>query len=105
MFLNYWEDAFPIAQAWEQMMKEGRSAAGKGIPLENVRVNCTDTFSYFLQGWLCFSPTCGRSKKKPKVDMIPEFDQYPIFYFTNHHSIQGPGEIYCMPDHFEKLGF
>jgi fumarylacetoacetate (FAA) hydrolase len=39
------------------------------------------------------------------MDMIPEFDQYPIFYFTNHHSVQGPGEIKCMPDHFEKLDF
>jgi fumarylacetoacetate (FAA) hydrolase len=37
--------------------------------------------------------------------MIPEFDQYPIFYFTNHHSITGPGPITCMPDHFEKLDF
>jgi fumarylacetoacetate (FAA) hydrolase len=39
------------------------------------------------------------------AEMIPEFDQYPIFYFTNHNSIQGPGDIYCMPDHFEKLDF
>ena len=37
--------------------------------------------------------------------MIPEFDQYPIFYFTNHHSVQGPGPVLCMPDHFEKLDF
>lgn len=37
--------------------------------------------------------------------MIPEYDQYPIFYFTNHHSIQGPGTVSCMPDHFEKLDF
>jgi fumarylacetoacetate (FAA) hydrolase len=37
--------------------------------------------------------------------MIPEFDQYPIFYFTNHHGIQGPGPVVCMPDHFEKLDF
>jgi fumarylacetoacetate (FAA) hydrolase len=37
--------------------------------------------------------------------MIPEFDQYPIFYFTNHHTVQGPGEVKCMPDHFEKLDF
>src|SRR6187200_1363671 len=37
--------------------------------------------------------------------MIPEFDQFPVFYFTNHHSIQGPGEVKCMPDHFEKLDF
>jgi fumarylacetoacetate (FAA) hydrolase len=37
--------------------------------------------------------------------MIPEFDQYPVFYFTNHNAIQGPGEVYCMPDHFQKLDF
>jgi len=37
--------------------------------------------------------------------MIPEFDQYPIFYFTNHHGIVGPGPVSCMPDHFEKLDF
>jgi fumarylacetoacetate (FAA) hydrolase len=45
------------------------------------------------------------ARRNRKVDMIPEFDQYPIFYFTNHNSIQGPGEIVCMPDHFEKLDF
>jgi fumarylacetoacetate (FAA) hydrolase len=45
------------------------------------------------------------ARRNRKVDMIPEFDQYPIFYFTNHNSIQGPGDILCMPDHFEKLDF
>ena len=45
------------------------------------------------------------ARRNRKVDMIPEFDQYPIFYFTNHNAIQGPGEIECMPDHFEKLDF
>lgn len=45
------------------------------------------------------------ARKNRKLDMIPEFDQYPIFYFTNHNAIQGPGEIECMPDHFEKLDF
>ena len=37
--------------------------------------------------------------------MIPEFDQYPIFYFGNHNSIQGPGEVICMEDHLKKLDF
>lgn len=45
------------------------------------------------------------ARRNRKVDMIPEFDSYPIFYFTNHNAIQGPGEIECMPDHFEKLDF
>ncbi|MFN5705049.1 MAG: fumarylacetoacetate hydrolase family protein [bacterium] len=45
------------------------------------------------------------ARRNRGVDMIPEFDQYPIFYFTNHNAVQGPGEIECMPDHFEKLDF
>ena len=45
------------------------------------------------------------ARRNRKVPMIPEFDQYPIFYFTNHNAIQGPGDINCMPDHFQKLDF
>ena len=45
------------------------------------------------------------ARRNRGVPMIPEFDQYPIFYFTNHNAIQGPGEIPCMPDHFRKLDF
>lgn len=37
--------------------------------------------------------------------MIPEFDQFPVFYFTNHRAIFGPGVIHCMPDHFDQLDF
>ena len=33
------------------------------------------------------------ARRNRKLDMIPEFDSYPIFYFTNHNAIQGPGEI------------
>ncbi|WP_156306739.1 fumarylacetoacetate hydrolase family protein [Sphingobacterium endophyticum] len=39
------------------------------------------------------------------LEMIPEFDQFPVFYFSNHQAIQGPGPIYCMPKHFEKMDF
>ncbi|MCG9880346.1 MAG: fumarylacetoacetate hydrolase family protein [Bacteroidia bacterium] len=45
------------------------------------------------------------ARRNRGVHMIPEFDQYPIFYFTNHNAVQGPGDIYCMPDHFQKLDF
>lgn len=45
------------------------------------------------------------ARRNRKVEMIAEFDQYPIFYFTNHNAVQGPGEILCMPDHLEKLDF
>jgi fumarylacetoacetate (FAA) hydrolase len=45
------------------------------------------------------------ARRNRGLEMIKEFDQYPIFYFTNHQAIYGPGPIYCMPDHLEKLDF
>lgn len=45
------------------------------------------------------------ARRNRGVEMIKEFDEYPIMYFTNHNAIQGPGDIWCMPDHFQKLDF
>lgn len=45
------------------------------------------------------------ARRNRGLGMIPEFDQYPIFYFTNHNAIFGPGEISLMPDHFRQLDF
>lgn len=45
------------------------------------------------------------ARRNRGVEMIAEFDQYPIFYFTNHNAVQGPGPVPCMPDHFDKLDF
>lgn len=39
------------------------------------------------------------------VAMIPEFDEYPIFYFTNHNAIYGAGDILIEDDHLHQLDF
>jgi fumarylacetoacetate (FAA) hydrolase len=45
------------------------------------------------------------ARRNRGVEMIKEFDEYPIFYFTNHNAVMGPGEIPVMKDHLEKLDF
>jgi len=45
------------------------------------------------------------ARRNRGVDMIPEFDQYPIFYFTNHSAIFGEGDILVEKDHLEKCDF
>ena len=39
------------------------------------------------------------------LEMIPEFDEIPIFYFTNHHAIFGEGDFPVRQRHTEKLDF
>lgn len=45
------------------------------------------------------------ARRNRGVDMIAEFDQYPIFYFTNHNAVYGEGDISIEKDHLEKLDF
>jgi len=105
MFLTYWEDSFPVAQAGELMLREGTRSSKRAIPLENVQLIAPVPFPPSCRDGDAFRQHVAAARRNRKAEMIPQFDQFPIFYFTNHHSIQGPGEVRCMPDHFEKLDF
>jgi len=105
LFLSYWEDAFPVAQAGEMMLREGTRTSSKGIAVSDVQLLAPVPFPTSCRDGYAFRQHVAAARRNRKAEMIPEFDQYPIFYFTNHHSIQGPGDVLCMPDHFEKLDF
>jgi fumarylacetoacetate (FAA) hydrolase len=105
MFLNYWDEVLPIAQAGVLMIKEERIPKSRGKALSELEIIAPVPFPTSCRDGYAFRQHVAAARRNRKVEMIPEFDQYPIFYFTNHHSIKGPGEISCMPDHFEKLDF
>lgn len=105
LFLAYWEDVLPVAQEGVRMVEEGRIAANKGISIDIVKLLAPVPYPTSCRDGYAFRQHVAAARRNRKVDMITEFDQYPIFYFTNHHSILGPGKVSCMPDHFEKLDF
>lgn len=105
MFLNYWEDVYPFALGVEGSIKDGKASKQQGILYDSVQVLAPVPHPTSCRDAYAFRQHVAAARRNRKADMIAEFDQYPIFYFTNHNSIQGPGEVVCMPDHFEKLDF
>jgi fumarylacetoacetate (FAA) hydrolase len=105
MFLNYWDDFYPMALAAEARLKSDIPKSIVGTGFGQVQLLAPVPHPTSCRDGYAFRQHVAAARRNRKVDMIPEFDQYPIFYFTNHNSIQGPGDIYCMPDHFEKLDF
>ncbi len=105
MFLQYWDESLPMALGGEIMIREGKISTEKGKSLETLSIVSPVPFPSSCRDGYAFRQHVAAARRNRKVDMIPEFDQYPIFYFTNHHSIQGPGNVLCMPDHFHKLDF
>ncbi|MCG2617938.1 fumarylacetoacetate hydrolase family protein [Terrimonas sp. NA20] len=105
MFLQYWEDYLPIATAGELMLREGSRSSNRRTPVSEVQLLAPVPYPTSCRDGYAFRQHVAAARRNRKVEMIPEFDQYPIFYFTNHHSVKGPGPVTCMPDHFEKLDF
>ena len=104
MFLNYWEDIFPIAHMINRSLNEGNRKF-TGISIEDVEILAPVPHPTSCRDAYAFREHVAAGRRNRELDMIPEFDQFPVFYFTNHNSIQGPGVIACMPDHFNKLDF
>ena len=105
MFLTYWEDSFPVAQAGALLLQEGTRTSNRRQAINEVQLLAPVPFPTSCRDGYAFRQHVAAARRNRKAEMISEFDQYPIFYFTNHHSIQGPGTVQCMPDHFEKLDF
>lgn len=105
MFLMYWDDMMPLALAAEQNIKNGSFTNKPAVNFDTQTILAPVPHPTSCRDGYAFRQHVAAARRNRKVDMIAEFDQYPIFYFTNHNSIQGPGAIDCMPDHFEKLDF
>ncbi len=102
--LNNWEALVGLAKQTNDDIKNGKLTV-EGTAYETATVMAPVPRPTSCRDGYAFRQHVAAARRNRKVDMIPEFDQYPIFYFTNHNAIQGPGEIRCMPDHFQKLDF
>jgi fumarylacetoacetate (FAA) hydrolase len=45
------------------------------------------------------------ARRNRGLDMIPEFDLFPVTYFTNHLAVTGPGEVLVQDHHLVRLDF
>ena len=104
VFLQGGKELMNIAKHANNQLLENASAC-ESIALADAQLLATVPRPTSCRDGYAFRQHVASARRNRKVEMIAEFDQYPIFYFTNHNAIQGPGDIWCMPDHFQKLDF
>jgi fumarylacetoacetate (FAA) hydrolase len=101
-FLALEESGMQMARQTAQQIEAGTLVAK---PVNNYEILAPVPHPTSCRDGYAFRQHVEAARKNRGVEMIPEFDQYPIFYFTNHQAVEGPGPVYCMPDHFEQLDF
>jgi fumarylacetoacetate (FAA) hydrolase len=98
------EEAMEMVKTYDEKIKADNTKYN-GYPLHSQKLLAPVPHPTSCRDGYAFRQHVATARRNRNVPMIPEFDMYPIFYFTNHNSIVGPGEVKLMPDHFNKMDF
>lgn len=103
------DTSLPILKKIEDAFKSGKltgAAADKCVLAEEA----TQLLSPIprptsMRDGYAFRQHVETARRNRGVPMIQEFDQFPIFYFTNHLAVTGPGALPVQKLAMEKLDF
>jgi fumarylacetoacetate (FAA) hydrolase len=102
-FLEGGEETSLAAQNIFKKIKAGKIKAS--FKKEDVKLLSPLPDPTSVRDGYAFRQHVATARRNRGVEMIPEFDQFPVFYFTNHNAIYGEGDIIVESDHLKKLDF
>lgn len=91
-------------QEWAAGREAELQHDGIAFPLEAVTVEAPLQPRSLRDGY-AFRQHVEVARRSRGVPMIPEYDLFPVFYFSNHQAITGPGPVAVQARHVEQLDF
>ncbi|GIV53869.1 MAG: fumarylacetoacetase [Candidatus Kapaibacterium sp.] len=79
--------------------------SGALVPIEQAQLAAPIPRPSSLRDGYAFRQHVEAARRNRGLPMIPEFDEIPIFYFSNHHAVTGPGDVHVQERHCEQLDF
>ena len=105
---NISDSMLGFLQGGEVQMNLANKAIDGGktsIPVDSVKLLSPVSNPPSIRDAYAFRQHVATARKNRGLEMIPEFDEIPIFYFTNHNAVFGPGNFPVLKDHTAKLDF
>jgi fumarylacetoacetate (FAA) hydrolase len=103
--LRGWEKLYPKLLEISKELDTNATFKSIGISLNGLHLLAPLPNPHSLRDGYAFRQHVATARRNRGLEMTPVFDSYPVFYFGNHYTVFGEGEVHCMPDHFSKLDF
>jgi fumarylacetoacetate (FAA) hydrolase len=84
---------------------EGKLDASAVLPEAGTKLLSPIPRPVSMRDGYAFRQHVEAARRNRGVPMIPEFDHFPIFYYTNHLAVSGPGDVPVQKLAQEKLDF
>ena len=98
------EEAFmKLARKVYDAIKKGKIKSG--LKYSSLDILAPVPHPTSLRDGYAFRQHVFTARRNRGVGMIPEFDQFPVFYFGNHNAVFGPGNVKVEDDHLKGCDF
>ena len=105
-FLRLGESAMNAALEIDTTAKaDSKAFSAARSPLQAVHLLAPVPRPTSMRDGYAFRQHVEAARRNRGVEMIEEFDLFPVFYFTNHQAVIGPGLMEVMPDHLNRLDY
>jgi len=104
-FIEHAEQARPAADELQRRAREGKLPDALLVRAGDATLLSPLPRPPSMRDGYAFRQHVETARRNRGVEMIPEFDLFPVFYFTNHQAVIGPGELRVLPKHLERLDF
>ena len=99
------DEGMANARAVLQWAAASRDVLSCWKPVDEVQLLSPVPHPTSMRDGYAFRQHVEAARRNRGVEMIPEFDLFPIFYLTNHNAVTGPGDVQVQELHMQRLDF
>ncbi|MFB7139459.1 fumarylacetoacetate hydrolase family protein [Gottfriedia sp. NPDC056225] len=98
-------DLLSILENYDLYKNEIAELTGEGIPLSSVQLRAPLPRPQSIRDFYAFEEHVKTARGRRGLEMIPEWYEVPVFYFTNHRAVVGPDDLVSIPANSKKMDF
>jgi fumarylacetoacetate (FAA) hydrolase len=104
-FIRHAEHARPVAEALLLQAEAGALPDALFSPLDGATLVAPIPVPPSMRDGYAFRQHVEAARRNRGVEMIAEFDLFPVFYFTNPHAVIGGGDLAVRPMQRDRLDY
>ncbi|WP_088072247.1 fumarylacetoacetate hydrolase family protein [Gottfriedia luciferensis] len=98
-------DLLTILENYENYKNEIAELTEEWIPLSSVQLRAPLPKPQSIRDFYAFEEHVKTARGKRGLEMIPEWYDVPVFYFTNHRAVIGPDDSVSIPTNCKRMDF
>ncbi len=99
------DEFLPLMKRIEELHQKGELPKNTTVAEANARLLSPIPRPVSMRDGYAFRQHVETARRNRGVPMIPEFDHIPVFYFTHHLAVTGPGELQVQKLARERLDY